>query len=233
MGAMPSDPHSVNPGGLGDIFATALLAARFQRELSLEELLTALEDEDWRRRQAAAEVLGERGSQQAVARLLSVLKDKQPDVRAAAAYALGDIGDRAAVEPLMSVLLDDEDGPQRAAADALGELGDARAAETLFVVMRRASEGDPDLLVSTSCALGWVGDRRAIESLLRIAGDIQEEEFEPAYQADALGCLADLGLRQPLEEAVSDESRGDWMRELAAERLASVGESPSTGLSPG
>jgi len=216
---------------LGDEFVTAATAARLRLERGLERLLIALQAEDWHERAAAARVLGERRAHRAVERLLSALNDEDPDVRTEAAYALGLLDDRIAVEPLMAILEEGDEhfGPQQAAADVLGDLGDPRATATLFALLRRSEEEslEPDLLVSAACSLAALGDRRAVEPLLKIADD--EEAWEPSDQAAALGALADLGFREPLLEAVDDQRRSGHMRELAAEELASRRESPRPG----
>ncbi len=93
----------------------------------LEPLISALKDEEWLVREAAARALekinpkwmetGE--AKRKVPEFISALKDNDPDVRETAAYALGELKDPRAVEPFISALKDENSNVRRAAADAL------------------------------------------------------------------------------------------------------------------
>lgn len=141
---------------------------------------------------AAADVLGWRRERSAVAPLVRLVESQRsPTVRRAAVVALGRIGDRSAV-PALSGLLDD-DGLEVELAVALLLLGDRRGVDFHGQVLAQGREldsgpgevvgryGGPDYLLLLRATadgegpkalgalqgLGYLGDPRAVPTLLR------------------------------------------------------------------
>jgi len=102
----------------------------------INPLISALKDESWRVRQAAAYALGEIKDPRAVEPLISALKDSDWRVRRGVAYALREIKDPRAVEPLISALKDSDWRVRQAAVIVLGEIKDPRAVEPLISALK-------------------------------------------------------------------------------------------------
>ncbi len=110
-------------------------------------LLACLKDEDYNRRQGAAQALGELGDKRAVDPLIARLQDDSVDVKKSATNALGQLGDKRAVAPLIDVLKNDTTEAVQAAAEALGLIGDSAAIPPLV-----ASLTDQDAGLRLACA---------------------------------------------------------------------------------
>lgn len=114
-----------------------------ERAISVQPLLTLLDDADEWVRMAAVRALGEIGDERAVEKLLAVLSDGGWKVRELAAWALGEMRDERAVETLCRVLLEDAEAKVReTSAWALGEINDPKAAPFLQQALN-----DAELLV--------------------------------------------------------------------------------------
>jgi HEAT repeat protein len=98
---------------------------------SIEPLITALKDEDWKVVKASALSLGKIGATSALDPLIALLEEKDPNIREGAAEALGKIGDRRAVPPLIDALADESSFVREKAAESLGALGDKSSLESL------------------------------------------------------------------------------------------------------
>jgi len=72
---------------------------------TINPLIGALKDPDWRVRESAAEALGKKKAPQAVVPLINTLADKDMEVRQAAVVALGRLGDKRAIDPLEQLLV--------------------------------------------------------------------------------------------------------------------------------
>ncbi|MEA3470343.1 MAG: HEAT repeat domain-containing protein, partial [Thermodesulfobacteriota bacterium] len=98
---------------------------------SIEPLIAALKDEDWKVVKGSALSLGKIGVKSALEPLVALLEEKDPNIREGAAEALGTIGDKRAVPPLIDALADESSFVRRKAADSLGALGDESSIESL------------------------------------------------------------------------------------------------------
>ncbi len=78
-------------------------------ETNVDELITALNDENSKVRQNAAETLGEVADRRVVDPLAHALTDSDADVRLSAALALGMIGDASGTAPLKFALKNEKD----------------------------------------------------------------------------------------------------------------------------
>ena len=152
-------------------------------DTQIDHLLQLLGDPDRFVRRAAALALGELRADRAVPGLIETLKDNATIWEAAgdAAWALGQIGDADAVPPLIAALQQPYvAGPALA---ALAKLQDTRAVQPLIDYLERT--GDP----GAATVLGNLGDRRAVDSLIRALRHPQPSTR--FYAARALGKLAD------------------------------------------
>jgi hypothetical protein len=86
-------------------------------ETHVDDLITALSDENPKVRQGAAETLGEVADRRAVEPLAHVLTDNDADVRLSAALALGMIEDASGTAPLKLALKNEKDEAVRGALE--------------------------------------------------------------------------------------------------------------------
>ncbi|MDY7229943.1 HEAT repeat domain-containing protein [Hyalangium rubrum] len=162
---------------------------------TLESLISALHDESWRVRRAAAEAARRLPAPGEVAlRLVSVLGERgETGARNAAAEALVGLGD-VALGPLIRLLGHSDPDQRKFAADILGQLGRRGAENALIQAL-----ADPDLNVRVSAveAVGRVGSEvgaRALERLLK--------EEEPLLRLAVLEALTQLQWPPPLPVVV-------------------------------
>lgn len=186
----------------------------------------ALSDRDWLVRQAAAEVLADSGSQDAVSLLASLLKDADPRVRRSAAKALGRRKELAALLALRTAL-EDSDASVRLEAlrsisrlvTTLSKLGVRDLASHLTAVLRQLLErGDKAPAGERLLALGILarlGDRQVTEQLLAFK-DTSDAEVRRLF-IEQLEGRPDL-----LVAALSDAA--PEVRLAAARRLAELGD---------
>jgi HEAT repeat protein len=205
-------------------------------------LIKALESA--RYRQAAAQALGQVGDGRAVKPLIGALRDRDGLVRSAAADALVKIG-TPAVAPLVATLKGADSSVCLAAANALEKIGwqpgqdetgavywvlmggwdkcveiGAPAVESLIAAFK---DRRGDRYQAVVCALGKIGDARAIGPLIAALDD-----EERALREAAVGALGQIGTPavEPLI-ALLMERRGHKYR-AAAEALVKVG-TPAVG----
>lgn len=141
----------------------------------IEELLGALEDENWQAVQAACQAVGERGELGAVGALLDVLKqqDKLDIYGATDMWSLEDAPDAATREVWRCRFR-----VKQAACHALGHIGgehgpEALGTEAIEHLCRYATDDDEDYVVrAAACqALGRIGAEKARTALEAAAGD--------------------------------------------------------------
>lgn len=113
------------------------------------------------------------------------------EARGFAALALGIARTTAAIEPLRVLVLEAQYKPRllREAAIGLGLLGD-RSLTPQLVGMLSEARG-LYALSSVATALGYIGDQRAVNPLLAIAGDSTRDASARAFAIVALGLLSD------------------------------------------
>lgn len=135
----------------------------------IDQVLAALESDDWDLQWAAADALGSMGSSDpaALAALTAALGHESGIVVSAAATALARIG-AAAVPVLSDILLQPDDPRAEWAADALGRIGLAAsaAAEPLLAQLHSPR---PGLAAWSAIALAKItGDERAVPMLVKL-----------------------------------------------------------------
>lgn len=155
-------------------------------------LILSLRDSHGKVREAAVWSLARLEDRRAVDPLIDALGNGVPKVREAAAWALGVLGDRRATDPLVSALGDDDPGVRKAAMQVLEKLGDpmgkriygaldgdresreelARGKDprSLDPLLRCLRNPDGKLRRAAARALGTIGDRRAVDGLVVLAG---------------------------------------------------------------
>lgn len=108
--------------------AAITLLGQFRKVETLETLLSALDDDDSRVREAAIDAIGMLGVPDGTPRLLVILASETDSyLRRASAQALGKIGSPASVPALIVALADGDGDVQRAAATALDRIGTPEA----------------------------------------------------------------------------------------------------------
>jgi hypothetical protein len=123
-------------------------------------------------RSNVVEALGNLQDARAVKPLITVLGDKDENVRQHAVVALGKIGDRYVVEPLIATLKDSW-WIRLCAIGALENIGDVRVVAPLIMVALR--DKDETVRLRAVVALDFIRDERAIEALILMLSDIEED----------------------------------------------------------
>ncbi|MEK4512755.1 virulence factor [Paenibacillus sp. FSL K6-2524] len=147
-----------------------------RRELSLEEIASSQQSEDWQVRYAGLEALQQPGPE-ALPIIAKALRDPKLQLRRLAVVYLGDIRTPEAMELLYEALRDASPVVRRTAGDTLSDIGDPAATEAMIATLK-----DKSKLVRWRAArfLYEVGTDSALEALREAAED---PEFEVGLQA--------------------------------------------------
>jgi len=194
---------------------------------ALVPLIQLLGDENRRVRSCAAGALEYVGDARAVEPLIALLGDKSETVKDDAVGALGALQDPRATEPIIAAM----EGPHHGAwvrwryFFALGRIGDRRATPAILAWIRNAANGDdrPAVIV-----LGNLGDPRAVEALITLAGEPERSMGIHGEIARALGKLGDPRAVPVLIDLFggSDDARPgySWAQGAAAVALGRIGD---------
>lgn len=150
------------------------------------------------------------------------------EARALAAEVVGMVGDPGAIELLVPALLDWNAAVREGAVKALIALGSLAFDPVLALL----SHTHPWVRSHVATALGGLGDRRAVDALIRSLGDA--EELVVNSTAGALGALGDERALEPLR-AAAKRPRIAWYAEQALARIERRGASappPAPNTSP-
>ncbi|GGH39081.1 virulence factor [Paenibacillus segetis] len=167
---------------LQDIVAQAIAHGRNEgefieqrRQLSLEEIASSLQSEDWQVRYAGLDALQQPGPE-ALPLIEQALRDPKMQLRRLAVIYLGDIRTPEAMELLYEALRDTSPVVRRTAGDTLSDIGDSAATEPMIAAL-----GDRNKLVRWRAArfLYEVGTDNALEALRNA---IDDPEFEVGLQ---------------------------------------------------
>jgi HEAT repeat protein len=169
---------------------------------------------DWQRATAAS-LLGDMGSERAIAPLLEVLGDRSRDVRTAAARSLGRLGAPAAADALVRAFVT-ADVAHGVAGDALVALGPA----ALPALRALTGSEDPALRKAAVELLGLLGEPADSPVLVARLRDSAAEVRASA--ARALGRLAAEDAATAVRGALSD--RVPFVRAAAARALGDIGD---------
>ncbi|MBI5417869.1 HEAT repeat domain-containing protein [Candidatus Poribacteria bacterium] len=115
--------------------------------------------------------------------LLKYLDDKDGAIRYEAIYKLNDLRDPRIIEPMIKELkISDNEVPRKWAAQALGTLGDTTAVIPLIDALNDSSF---HVRYKSADALGKIGDKRALNSLLRLS-TTDDMEYVQIYAENAI-----------------------------------------------
>jgi HEAT repeat protein len=183
--------------------------------LAIPVLIDALEDEDFRIRLYATEILGQIGGAEGVTALTDALRDPEWRVRWRAADALGKLGDQAVVQDLCEMMRDENKDVRMSAAWALGRLGYGEAVPSL---LRLLTDRDWRVRWAGAEALWCIGPE-AVPALL----ELLREPKGPTRRV-VIRALAEIG--EPAIEGLLGMLREtNWdIRWAASNALQEMGE---------
>jgi HEAT repeat protein len=215
------------------------------KDQTIEQSLKALQSEDGKERSKAADALGELGEQSAIEPLIGLLhSDSEYYVRVSAAWALGQIGGEQAMDALIIALKDY--AVLSTAAEALARFKIERAIRPIIEVfendsgvghhyglaaMSLATFGEPAFLPLiealekpkgaglVASTLGAMGDKRAIEPLMKMVRNRNIGGMERRVGVSALGQLGGSEVFEFLKQVINDPNEEDVVRSWAAEAL--------------
>ncbi|MBU7023628.1 MAG: HEAT repeat domain-containing protein [Theionarchaea archaeon] len=174
----------------------------FKDKRAVTPLINALQDDYFRVRIQAARSLGKIGDERAIAPLIQLFNEKRkfpPFISEAASFALSEIGE-AAIPPLIEVLKDNVSAltPKYQSTEALKRIG-APAIPHIMKAMKDRSWK----IGWGAIALGKIGDRRAVEPLIRA---LEDEDREIRFRApEVLQNFQDTRAILPLIRLLEDE----------------------------
>ena len=204
LGWMPIDPTP------GDAFGEADVAHGF--EAALNDLTTSAAAEA---QEAAAAVLGEQDSAEALLLLFEAIDGIEVEESRSAAQATMSA---LTLDHIIDLLLTSDDPQMRAAAAyGLGVLEDPRALDALLQAL--AEDEDAEVRAAAAGALGVLGKDGAEEALLQ-ALDSDEAALVRAAAARALGALKSEGTAEQMIPAL----RSDPIPEVRAAVALALGE---------
>lgn len=207
--------------------------------LTLEALLVALKNWDWKVSVTASAALGRLKDMRAVdplrntlelgheelrrtsiislsqiweLSLLSELVSNDKSVRQDAAARLGSLGDKRAVDPLLATLKDSDLDVRAAAITALGQIGDPKVIQALSNALRSAYSDERKLAID---ALSQIRAPKVSTILATATADIDQ-----SVRAAAIRTLSKIGDRQACEALIAvTQDSDDEIRKLAFEGL--------------
>ncbi|MHC1574209.1 MAG: HEAT repeat domain-containing protein [Candidatus Methanogasteraceae archaeon] len=181
-----------------------------------DKLIESLKDDDSDARGAAANALGEIGSENAIKYLIPLLKDDDSNARGAAANALGRIGAENAIKYLIPLLKDDDSYAREAAANVLGRIGAENAIKYLIPLLK---DDDSNVRGAAANALGEIGAENAIKYLIPLLKDDDSyARFAAAYALGRIG--AENAIKYLIPLLKDDDSN---VRRAAAYALGRIG----------
>lgn len=174
-------------------------------------------------------------SDEAVAALLPLLKDSDEFVRQETAYSLGETRNRMATSALLTVLDSEKrDSVRGAAVVALGLIGDeaavlplseilnvrVRASGLVNKVRRKKRNENEFIRRSAARALGQIGSRAAVQSLITALRDKRAPDDVRREAAYSLGLIGDQTAVAPLQAAMN--ARDPYLSRIASEALDKI-----------
>jgi HEAT repeat protein len=164
-------------------------------------------EEDSDLRNVAAMAIGNIDDPDAVDGLLALLSSENPKLRYEAVNALLTIGDARASEPLLSLV---SDSHAEVRCRAIGGLGYFKVKEAVEPLIQIPMAKNERRIVSAAAALalGQIGDKRALEPLIRVLRT-GGRKFSRAI-IDALGELGDTRAIDPLVDLMNAPLSMNW-----------------------
>ena len=164
---------------------------------------TLMKEKNWYVKSACIEALGRIGSDKAMSILFNILiTDAGEDAawaRTKAAWALAAIGEKS-IPLLTNALRDNEESTRRRAGWALIKIGNP-SVKSLISSLREINKFTRERVAQT---LGWIGDERAVNSLLWALKD--EEPSVVSAAAWALGRIGNPSALSELQSLVNNEN---------------------------
>ncbi len=195
--------------GLGEMGVLAAIDPLFK---------SALTDDDFRVRQAAARGLGRTSHPRALNLVWAAFNNEDPDLRVAAAEILGEMGNLWAMGPLAEAALYDVEKRVRiAAAKALGKLEPKGALERMVGPLER---GNSEVRVAAAEAMSYLRNGNALVPLAE-AALLEDVEAVRTAAAISMGVL-DSERAVQLVLPFLEDARGN-VRLAAVEALANIG----------
>ncbi|MEW6354998.1 MAG: HEAT repeat domain-containing protein [Planctomycetota bacterium] len=211
------------------VVSDLLKAGRYPPEV--DRIIAALQDENWRIRAAAAEIIEALRSEirtelreEVLPPTLEALKDDfSEDVREKIEQRWFDVLREMVVEiekktppALIRALKDTHPAVRVRAAAALGEIGSPSAIGPLVEALK---EKDPELRRTAAIALGGVGDKTAVPALIHLLKDEREDVETAAAQG-----LVGIG-RDAIPALIETLNEDNWRsRERAVSLLSTIGD---------
>lgn len=171
----------------------ALALGQLEDSAALEALIEALMDIEHPARSAAAKALGLIRDRQAVEPLTIALRDKDVTVRRRAATALGQIGDPMAIEALTWAISDYDHIVRHSAVLALHQILLLQTEQALGRLIQDLRQSNVKVRASAIVALGSLGDKRAIQSLVEALSDVGTEPYLQSLIIESLRKLRQQG----------------------------------------
>jgi HEAT repeat protein len=159
--------------------------------------------------------------------ILAPLDETPPALLRAAIAYLARLKEERALEDLKSLVGLKDESVAVAAVNAIGSIGGAGSARFLMDVLEKeGEESGPNLRNQIVLALGELGDTEAVDLLLRIAQDRDEERVVRMYAFASLGKIGDTRAVPTLTAALSESDA--LLRTYAA---AALGKLRAPGVS--
>jgi HEAT repeat protein len=152
--------------------------------------------------------------------LIEALNDKRGNVYPYAAEALGKLGGEKAIEALIQVMQDNIFACE-SAAEALSIIG-TPAVEPLIGLLKNK---DWVVRKDAAMALGEIGDKRAIDPLIRALADKKKDMASEPVSAEAAEALGKIGDKRAVEPLIKTlEQKTGTARAAAASVLGRFGD---------
>jgi len=198
---------------------------KMEAKRDVKGLIKALKDEDKHVRRRATEALGNIGDAKAVEPFIEALKDEDEDVRKRAIEFLGIIRDARAVEPLIEVMNDKDEDVQIKARVALVSIEEPALEPLIQSLLHNKSTMVRD---NATWALGEIGGARAVEPLIEVMNDKDEDKGVRQVAAAAVGDVGGAEVVEPLIEVMNDKDEDEDVREGAMRALRDIGTAGGT-----
>ena len=162
----------------------------FVGDMLLGDLLLASSDDS---RSALAIAVGLNGHVEAAPKMLRMLREHEGDIRTAGylCVGLGLLRDEGATQMMTEVMLRSARRPflLQQAAVGLGCLGDRQANDHLLQMIQETES--VAVLAAIASSISRIGDRRAIDTLVKLSEDRSISKLARAFVAAALGGVGD------------------------------------------
>lgn len=153
-------------------------------EISIDQLIDALDAKDVHIRVSSAEELGRRGDRRAVSHLIRSLQDKDWHVRNAAALSLGMLQDPRALQPLLSALKDRKSKVQGSVREALSSImEEMKKRNDVEPILALIENEDSDVRMIAVTSLKGIKDEKVPKALVNLLDDQNESVHDTTMEA--------------------------------------------------